>query len=70
MLKFLLGLDESLDKLALTDKTSADLVKLRYFAGFTISETAEMLGISSRKANQIWAYARVWLLDEIRGDDS
>lgn len=62
----LLAVDEALDRLAAVDSSAADLVKLRYFAGFTIPEAAERLGISPRKANQIWAYARAWLLDAIR----
>ena len=64
----ILALNDALDKLAATYRTSAELVKLRYFAGLTINEAAEILGISSRRADEIWAYARVWLLDEIRGD--
>lgn len=64
-----LAIDESLDKLAFTNGPAAQLVKLRYFAGFTIQESAEVLGISSRKANQIWAYARAWLLAEM-GDEA
>lgn len=62
----LLAIDEALDRLATIDSAAADLVKLRYFAGFTIPEAAERLGVSPRKANQIWAYARAWLLDAIR----
>lgn len=62
----LLAVDEALDRLAALDPLAADLVKLRYFAGFTIPEAAERLGVSPRKANQVWAYARAWLLDAIR----
>src|SRR5947208_2634968 len=61
----LLGVHEALDRLALTNPQAAELVKLRYFAGCTNLETATLLGISPRKANQIWAYARAWLLDAI-----
>jgi RNA polymerase sigma factor (TIGR02999 family) len=61
----IISIDEALRKLEATNASAARLVKLRYFAGFTIKQAAEMLGISSRKANQIWAYARVWLLAEI-----
>jgi RNA polymerase sigma factor (TIGR02999 family) len=64
----ILAVDEALDKLAAADKQAADLVKLRYFAGFSVAETAELLKISPRKANQVWAYARVWLLDQILGN--
>ena len=47
------------------DAQSAELVKLRYFAGLTIPQAAEALGISPRKADPIWAYARAWLRQEI-----
>jgi RNA polymerase sigma factor (TIGR02999 family) len=61
----ILAVHEALDKLEGVQKEAAELVKLRFFAGFTIPESATMLGISPRKANQLWAYAKVWLLDEI-----
>jgi RNA polymerase sigma factor (TIGR02999 family) len=64
----ILAVDEALAKLASTNDVAARLVKLRYFAGLTIREAAEALGISSRKANQIWAYARAWLLAEMDGE--
>jgi RNA polymerase sigma factor (TIGR02999 family) len=67
--KWLLALDEALDRLAATSPQAAELVKLRYFAGFTNAQAAALLGISPRKANQIWAYARAWLREEI-GDDA
>lgn len=54
----ILAVDEALAKLASTNEQAARLVNLRYFAGFSIQETADALGISPRKANQIWAYAR------------
>ena len=63
----MLALDEALNKLAETDKTAAELVKLRYFAGLTGKETADVLGVSERTADRIWAFARAWLLKEIRG---
>ena len=63
----LLALDEALDKLAETDSTSAKLVKLRYFAGLTVPQAAEVLGVSSRTADRLWAYAKAWLHQEIRG---
>jgi RNA polymerase sigma factor (TIGR02999 family) len=65
----LLAVDEALDRLEATNRTAAELVKLRYFAGYTIPEAAERLGMSPRKADQIWAYARSWLLAEISGAD-
>ncbi len=61
----LLGVHEVLANLEDTNPQAADLVKLRYFAGFTIPESAERMGISPRKANQIWTYARAWLATEI-----
>ncbi len=63
-----LAIDESLDKLTSNNDTAARLVKLRYFAGLTNQEAADVLGISPRKANQIWAYARAWLLAEMSGE--
>jgi RNA polymerase sigma factor (TIGR02999 family) len=64
----LLAIDEALTRLATTNPQAAELVKLRYFAGFANAEAASLLGISPRKANQIWAYARAWLREEL-GDD-
>jgi RNA polymerase sigma factor (TIGR02999 family) len=61
----LLAVNEALDKLAESSSQAAELVKLRYFAGFSNAEAASMLGISPRKANQIWAYARAWLREEL-----
>ena len=61
----LLALDEALNKLAATDPQAAGLVKLRYFAGLTIKQAAEVLGVSVRTANSHWAYARAWLKTEL-----
>lgn len=61
----ILAVHEALDKLEGVHQEAAELVKLRFFAGFTITEAATMLGVSPRKANQLWAYAKVWLLDEM-----
>jgi RNA polymerase sigma factor (TIGR02999 family) len=61
----IIALDQALDKLATSDRGAAELVKLRYFVGLTIVEAAEILGISARKANQLWAYAKAWLLAEM-----
>jgi RNA polymerase sigma factor (TIGR02999 family) len=63
----LLALDEALNKLAKTDPNAAELVKLRYFTGLTVKQAAELLGIAPRTADQFWAYARAWLLDELQG---
>ena len=61
----LLALDEALERLAETDKVKADLVKLRHFAGLTVEQAAEVLGISPTTAKRYWAYARAWLLRTI-----
>jgi len=61
----LLALSEALDRLALTNARAAQLVKLRFFAGLTNEEAAKALGVSSRKATQVWAYARAWLLESL-----
>ena len=63
----LLALDEALDRLAASDGQSAQLVKLRYFAGLTIPQAAEILGVSSRTADSLWSFARAWLRREIEG---
>ena len=61
----LIGIHEVLDKLAVEDHQSADLVKLRHFAGMNMDEAAGTLGISTRKAYHVWAYARSWLRREL-----
>lgn len=61
----LIALDEALAKLAEQDQTKAEVVKLRYFAGLTVEQTAEILGISSTTTKLHWAYARAWLLREM-----
>ena len=62
----LLAVHEALDRLAAHDAQKAELVKLRYFAGLGIEETAAALGISERTAKRHWRYARAWLLDAMR----
>jgi RNA polymerase sigma factor (TIGR02999 family) len=64
----LLALNEAIDKLADIQPQTAELVKLRYFAGLTNKQAAELLGISPRKADSLWAYAKVWLHDCIVGE--
>jgi RNA polymerase sigma factor (TIGR02999 family) len=63
----LLALDDALNKLAAKDPLKAKLVELRYFAGLTGDEAAEVLGISPTTADRHWAYARAWLQAEVRG---
>ena len=61
----LLAVHEALDALAAHDPRKAELVKLRYFAGFTLPEAAEMLGISQSSAEADWTYAKAWLKREM-----
>jgi RNA polymerase sigma factor (TIGR02999 family) len=63
----LLALDEALERLAGCDPVKAELVKLLYFAGLTIPQAADALGLSHTAATRHWAYARAWLRVEIRG---
>lgn len=62
----LIALDEALSRLATIDPDAAQVVQLKYFAGLTIAEIAELLNISSRTADRRWSYARAWLRQELR----
>jgi RNA polymerase sigma factor (sigma-70 family) len=61
----LLALDEALQQLEADEPAAAAVVKLRYFAGLNIEETAQALDISVRTANRHWAYARAWLFQQL-----
>jgi len=61
----LLGLDEALDRLAQDYPAAAELVKLRFFAGMTLAEAADALGLSDRTADRYWVFARTWLADAL-----
>ena len=63
----LLSLDEALTQLEDEDPAGAKLVKLRFFAGLTLGQAAESLGIPRRTADRQWAYARAWLYDRLAG---
>jgi RNA polymerase sigma factor (TIGR02999 family) len=63
----LLALDTALAKLAERDPVKGRLVELRYFAGLTGEEAAEILGVSARTADRYWVYARAWLRREMEG---
>jgi RNA polymerase sigma factor (TIGR02999 family) len=65
----LLALDAALTELADTDRAAADLVQLRYFGGLPIPKAARVLGISSRTADRLWAYARAWLHQRLQGGE-
>jgi RNA polymerase sigma factor (TIGR02999 family) len=62
----LVALDEALELLAARDAEAAELVKLRFFAGLTSSQAAEVLDISPQTADRAWAFARVFLLAELK----
>ena len=64
--ELVLAVDETLDALARQNAQAAQLVKLRYFAGLTLPQAAEALGISSRTVDRLWAYAKAWLHTELR----
>ena len=66
----LLALDEALARLGADEPQAADVVKLRYFAGLTIEETAAAMNISVRTANRHWTYARAWLYRQLGEADS
>jgi RNA polymerase sigma factor (TIGR02999 family) len=61
----LLAVNEALERFTAQDKQKAELVKLRYFAGMTNEEAAEILGISVPTAKRWWAYARAWLFSQM-----
>ena len=61
----LLALDEALQRMELTDRTTAELVNLRYFAGLSMPEAAEAMGVTLRTAERNWTYAKTWLHREL-----
>ena len=63
-----LQVDEALARLASIHPERAELVRLRYFAGMTLEEAAQAMGISRSQAERSWAYSRAWLLREISGN--
>ena len=66
----MLAVNEALERLAEVDPEKADLVKLRYFIGLSLAEAAAALEISEPTAKRRWAYARAWLFNEIRCQNS
>lgn len=65
----LLALDEALGRLGEIDGRSADVVRLRYFAGLSVQETAQALDLSERTIMREWAYAKAWLRDALDGGE-
>jgi RNA polymerase sigma factor (TIGR02999 family) len=64
-----LALDEALKRLEEKDPRKAQVVMLRYFAGFTMPEVADALGVSAATVEREWRYIRAWLFREIEGRD-
>jgi RNA polymerase sigma factor (TIGR02999 family) len=64
--ELILSVDESLSALAQQNAQAAELVKLRFFAGLTLPESAAALDLSPRTADRLWAYARAWLHHEFQ----
>ena len=65
----LLALDEALGRLAAEDPEAARIVQLRYFAGLSVAEAAQALGVSRAYAYRQWTFARTWLLHALSGGD-
>lgn len=65
----LLALDDALEQLAAEDPRCAQLVKLRFFAGLSLDEAAQALGLPRRTADRYWAYARAWLYHALQGGE-
>ena len=65
----LLALDEAMQALAQDDPVGAKLVELKFFAGLTLRQAAETMGVPRRTADRHWAYARAWLFDRLSGED-
>jgi RNA polymerase sigma factor (TIGR02999 family) len=65
-----LAVDEALERLDAVDPRKAQVVKLRYFAGLSIEECAETLGVSQRSVNGDWYYAKAWLHRELSKGDT
>jgi len=66
----LLRLDEALQRLEDRNPEAAELVKLRFFAGLSMQETADILGLTLRTAERTWTYARTWLHRELENPEA
>jgi RNA polymerase sigma factor (TIGR02999 family) len=64
----LIALDEAMDRLAVDNKACAELVRLRFFAGLTLDDAAQVLSLPRRTADRYWAYARAWLYEAMSQD--
>lgn len=61
----IVAVHDALDALAAEDGLAADVVRLRYFGGFSIQEAADLLGLSRATAYRLWTYARAWLREAL-----
>jgi RNA polymerase sigma factor (TIGR02999 family) len=62
----LLAVNDALERLTAIDADKAEVVRLRYFVGMTLEETADVMGIAERTVRRHWDFARAWLLNSIR----
>nr|WP_201724017.1 ECF-type sigma factor [Rhodopirellula sp. SM50] len=65
----LIEIHDALDQLTEVSPQAAELIKLRFFGGFSMQEIAEVQGISVRKAHYLWDFGRCWLKSEMSGSD-
>jgi RNA polymerase sigma factor (TIGR02999 family) len=63
-----LALDDLLERLTRHDPTAAQLVKLHYFAGLSVEEAGEVLGLPRTSAYRLWTFVRAWLRCQLSGD--
>ncbi len=66
----LLALDDALEKLAESEPLAVRIVELRFFAGFSSKDAANLLSVSPRKADMLWAFARAWLRKQLEVDST
>jgi RNA polymerase sigma factor (TIGR02999 family) len=66
----LLALDEALGRLAVEDSVAGEIVKLRVFAGLSVPEAADALGLARATAYRHWSFGRAWLRCELGGNDA
>ncbi len=64
-----LAVNEAMDRLQEADQQAATLVKMRYFAGLTVEESAQAMGLSLRTTERLWTWAKAWLFKELRPDE-
>ena len=61
-----LALDDAICRLEMEDPRASEIVRLRFFAGLSVDETADAMGLSTRTVKREWAYARAWLFHALR----